>query len=246
MHTVRGCANVRRSQSAHGGPSACTGRGGRRQPRRVHQLVQSHRQCRTVGQGGGRVVQRREAARRPAHPGQRRRRGHAGGERRLLLAVGRGRRRRPAGDAKATPKECAQAARTGFDSTVLANSPAAAVTFKVDANDVSEVLVSSPDSIAATALAGRLPAACAHFKETADGKTLTYTATESTLTGVGQQARVLNVQSSAGRRGRPVVARLPGQGVRRRGDRGRPQRLAGRRARTRCSRPTRTRSKSLS
>ena len=105
----------------------------------------------------------------------------------------------PAGDAKATPKECAQAARTAVDSTVLADSPAAAVTFKVDANDVSEVIVSSPDSIAATALAGHLPAACAHFKETADDKTLTYTATELTLTGVGRQARVLNVQSSAGR-----------------------------------------------
>jgi hypothetical protein len=109
-------------------------------------------------------------------------------------AVGAG----PAGDVKATPKDCAQAARTGFDSTALANSPAAAVSFKVDANGVSEVLVSSPDSIAATALAGHLPAACAHFKENADGKTLTYTATDATLAGVGQQARVLNVQSSAG------------------------------------------------
>lgn len=105
----------------------------------------------------------------------------------------------PAGDVKATPKECAQATRTGFDSTALANSPAAAVTFKVDANGLSEVLVSSPDTIAATALAGHLSAACAHFKETAGGKTVTYTATESTLAGIGQQARVLNVQSSAGR-----------------------------------------------
>ena len=106
---------------------------------------------------------------------------------------------RSAGQVKATPKDCAQATQSGFDSTVLANSPAAAVTFKVDANGVSEVLVSSPDTIASAALAGHLPAACTHFKETADGKTQTYTATESTLTGVGQQARVLNVQSSAGR-----------------------------------------------
>ena len=81
---------------------------------------------------------------------------------------------------------------------MLADSPAAAVTFKVDANGVSEVLVSSPDSVASTALAGQLPAACAHFKETIDGKTLTYTATESALTGIGKQARMLNVQSSAG------------------------------------------------
>ena len=32
-----------------------------------------------------------------------------------------------------------------------------------------------------------------------DGKTLTYTATESALTGIGKRARMLNVQSSAGR-----------------------------------------------
>src|ERR1700677_289173 len=51
-----------------------------------------------------------------------------------------------AGKVKATPKDCAQATQTGLDPTVLANSPAAAVTFKVDANGVSEVLVSSPDS----------------------------------------------------------------------------------------------------
>ena len=127
-----------------------------------------------------------------------------------------------AGDVKATPEDCAQATQTGFDPTVLAGSPAAAVTFKVDANGVSEVLVSSSDSVASTVLAGRLPAACAHFKETVNGKTLTYTATESALTGIGQQARMLNVHSSGRQRGRPVVARLPGQGVRRRGDRGRP------------------------
>jgi hypothetical protein len=105
---------------------------------------------------------------------------------------------RSAGDGRARPKDCAQATQTGLDSTVLAASPAAAVTFKVDANGVSEVLVSSPDSAGSTALAGRPPASCAHFTETVDGKTLTYTVTESALTGIGKQARTLNVQSSAG------------------------------------------------
>jgi hypothetical protein len=100
---------------------------------------------------------------------------------------------------KAAPKDCAQATQTGFDPAVLADSPAAAVTFKLAANGVSEVLVSSPDSVASTALAGRLPAACARFKETIGGKTLTYTATEAALTGIGKQAQVLNVESSAGR-----------------------------------------------
>lgn len=103
-----------------------------------------------------------------------------------------------AGDHKATPKDCAQATQTGLDSTLLAASPAAAVTFKIDANGVSEVLVSSPDSADASALAARPPASCAHFKETVGGKTLTYTVTDSALAGIGKQARVLNVQSSAG------------------------------------------------
>ena len=94
---------------------------------------------------------------------------------------------RSAGGVKATPKDCAQATQTGFDPTVLADSPAAAVTFKVDANGVSEVLVSSPDSVSSTALAGGLPAACARFKETIDGKTVTYTATESPLSGIGSR-----------------------------------------------------------
>lgn len=101
-------------------------------------------------------------------------------------------------DVKATPKACAQATQTGFDPAVLAESPAAAVTFKVDANSVSEVLVSSPDSVSSTALAGRLPASCAHFKEIIDGKTVTYSATESSLTEIGKQAAMMNLQSSAG------------------------------------------------
>jgi len=103
-----------------------------------------------------------------------------------------------ASDVKSTPKSCAQATATGLNAAVLADSPAAAATFKVDANGVWEVLVSSPDSAAASTLAGRLPAACAHFRETVDGKTFSYTAKESTLSGIGSQARVLNVQSSAG------------------------------------------------
>src|SRR5579862_5381046 len=54
---------------------------------------------------------------------------------------------RQASAAKATPKDCAQATQTGFDSAVLAHSPAAAVTFKLDANGVSEMLVSSPAGV---------------------------------------------------------------------------------------------------
>jgi hypothetical protein len=103
------------------------------------------------------------------------------------------------GGAKAVQRACARATQTRFNPTVLAGSPAAAVTFKLDANGVFEVLVSSPASLASTALAGALPVGCAHYEETIDGKTVTYAAQESALTGIGKQARILNVQSSAGR-----------------------------------------------
>jgi hypothetical protein len=103
------------------------------------------------------------------------------------------------GAAKAVQRACARATQTRFNPTVLVGSPAAEVTFKLDANGVSEVLVSSPVGLASTVLAGPLPVGCAHFAETIDGKTVTYTAQESALAGIGKQARILNVQSSAGR-----------------------------------------------
>jgi hypothetical protein len=103
-----------------------------------------------------------------------------------------------AGQSAAAPKTCAQATRTGLDSAVLAGATAAAVTFKVGGNDVSEVVAAAPGTAAASALAGRLPASCARYKETVAGKTVTYSVTESSLTGIGKQAKVLNVSSAAG------------------------------------------------
>jgi hypothetical protein len=96
------------------------------------------------------------------------------------------------------PKPCAQAVGTGLDSAVLAGATAATVTFKVGGNDVSELLAAAPGTAAASALAGRLPASCAHYKGTVDGKSVTYTVTESALSGIGKQAKVLNVSSAAG------------------------------------------------
>ena len=96
------------------------------------------------------------------------------------------------------PKACAQATRTGLDSAVLAGATAAAVTFKVGGNDVSELVAAAPGTAAASALAGRVPASCARYKETVDGKTVTYSVTESSLTGIGKQAKVLSVSSAAG------------------------------------------------
>lgn len=96
--------------------------------------------------------------------------------------------------AQVTPKACAGAATSGFDPTTLASAPAAAVSFGVGTNGVSEALIASSAKNATTALAGQIPAECGQIKEIIGGKTYTYAIKEQTVTGIGQQARVLNVQ----------------------------------------------------
>jgi hypothetical protein len=100
--------------------------------------------------------------------------------------------------ASGAPKACAGAVQTGLDSAALAGATAAAVSFKVGGNDVSELVAAAPGTAAASALAGRLPAACARFKETVDGTSVSYSVTESSLTGIGKQAKVMNVSPAAG------------------------------------------------
>jgi hypothetical protein len=102
------------------------------------------------------------------------------------------------GQSAGDPKDCAQAIRTGLDSAALAGATAAMVTFKVGGNVVSELVAAAPGTAAAGALAGRLPASCAHYKETVGGKSVGYTVTESPLAGIGKQAKVLSVSSGAG------------------------------------------------
>jgi hypothetical protein len=103
-----------------------------------------------------------------------------------------------AADSAGAPKDCAQALRTGLDAAALDGATAALVTFKVGGNEVSELLAAAPGTAAAGALAGRLPASCAHYKATVGGKSVSYTVTESSLAGVGKQAKVLGVSSAAG------------------------------------------------
>jgi len=100
--------------------------------------------------------------------------------------------------ASGAPKACAEAVQTGLDSAALAGATAASVTFKVGGNDVSELVAAAPGTAAASALAGRLPASCARYRETVDGKSVSYTVTESSLTGIGKQAKVMNVSPAAG------------------------------------------------
>jgi hypothetical protein len=96
-----------------------------------------------------------------------------------------------------TPKACAQAATVGFNSAALGTAPAAAVTFRVGTNGVSEVLIASSAKSAATVLAGHVPAECAQYQETIGGKTYAYDIKEKTISGIGEQARVLNVYAAS-------------------------------------------------
>jgi hypothetical protein len=103
---------------------------------------------------------------------------------------------RAAGGVQVTPKACAVAAAQGFDLAVLAGAAAAAVTFRVAANAVSEVLIASSDKPAAAALAGRIPAGCNRYEEKVAGKAVTFGVREQAVTGIGKQAEALNAQAA--------------------------------------------------
>jgi hypothetical protein len=97
---------------------------------------------------------------------------------------------------KVTPAKCAQATQTGFNSAAFTHAPASVVTFRLGQDGVSEVLVSAAPDAAATALGDTLPAGCAHYSATVDGKTFRYTVKESPLSGLAQKARALNVKAA--------------------------------------------------
>jgi hypothetical protein len=98
--------------------------------------------------------------------------------------------------ADVSPTACSQVSLTGFNSSAVASAPAATATFKVGNNGVSELLVAPAASEDAAAFGGSLPAQCASYKATIDGKTYQYSVKESSVTGLGQEARVLNVQTA--------------------------------------------------
>jgi hypothetical protein len=97
---------------------------------------------------------------------------------------------------KVKPAKCASATVTGFNSTTFAQAPASVVTFRVGSDGVSEVLVAATPQIASAALANQLPAGCSHYSATVSGKTFHYTVKEANLSGVGDQARALNVKAA--------------------------------------------------
>lgn len=95
-----------------------------------------------------------------------------------------------------TPKSCSGAATTGFNPSALSGASAAVVTFKVGTNAVSEMLIASAAKPATTALAGTMPAECAKYTEKVQGKTFTYVSRETSVSGIGKQAKALNVKAS--------------------------------------------------
>jgi len=97
---------------------------------------------------------------------------------------------------KVTPAKCSEATVAGFNSDAFSRAPAALVTFRVGRDGVSEVLVSASSQLAETALSARLPAGCSHYQATTDGKTFTYTVSQSIVGGLADQARALNVKAS--------------------------------------------------
>ena len=99
-------------------------------------------------------------------------------------------------DVKVVPAKCAEATVAGFTSAAFSRAPAAVVTFRVGRDGVSEVLVSASSLLAKTALTNQLPAGCAYYKATIDGKTYSYAVRQSTVAGLADQARALNVKAS--------------------------------------------------
>ena len=99
-------------------------------------------------------------------------------------------------DVKVVPAKCAEATVAGFNSAAFSRAPAAVVTFRVGRDGVSEVLVSASSQLAKTALTNQLPAGCAYYKATIDGKTYSYAVRQSTVAGLADQARALNVKAS--------------------------------------------------
>lgn len=110
------------------------------------------------------------------------------------------------------PKSCARGALAGLETTALAGAPATAVTFKVGRNAIAETLVAPTQNAALAVLSRPLPPGCGHYRARIGGRTYRYSVKERAVTGIGKQARVLNVQTS-GQRGSDiwsVVYRGPG------------------------------------
>jgi hypothetical protein len=64
------------------------------------------------------------------------------------------------------------------------------------ASSTGQASATETAGVAATALANRLPAGCAHYTATVQGKTFHYSVQEVPVTGLAEQARALNVKAA--------------------------------------------------
>jgi hypothetical protein len=94
------------------------------------------------------------------------------------------------------PKSCAREALAGLETTALAGAPAAAVTFRVGRNGIAETLAAPTQNAALAVLSKPLPPGCGHYRARVGGRTYRYSVKERAVTGIGEQARVLNVRIS--------------------------------------------------
>lgn len=98
--------------------------------------------------------------------------------------------------AGAGPMPCAQGVLTGMQAGALGEAPAAAVSFKVGRNSVSEMLAAPSQTAADAVLSRALPGSCQHYQAAA----VQYTTEQQDITGIGEKARVLSMKA-AGRPG---------------------------------------------
>jgi hypothetical protein len=78
----------------------------------------------------------------------------------------------------------------------IGGAPAAAVSFRVGQDGVSEVLAAPADSQALATLSQSLPTGCAHYSASRGGKTYRYAIQQAWITGIGKQARLTSATAT--------------------------------------------------
>jgi hypothetical protein len=95
-----------------------------------------------------------------------------------------------------SPARCARNGLSGFNAPQLAGAPTAIEDFQVGKNGVSEVLMAASGAAASGAVGRQVPVGCSHYNAVVKGRKYGYAVKESWVGGIGDQARLLNVQTT--------------------------------------------------
>ena len=95
-----------------------------------------------------------------------------------------------------SPAKCAQSSPTGFTARQLASAPTAVENFRIGQNGVSEVLMATSGAAASRALGREVPHGCSHYNAVIKGKKYNYAVKDSWVSGIGDQAHIVNVQTT--------------------------------------------------